>query len=101
MSLFNAISPLNGGNIGDYYKDWQYPLDLNGAQDYTRPQTGFSPFPYPLTVGYVSGLLPLMDAQTYFNMRGDQPFGPFIGAAPANLEAVFPNIQGGLQKVGG
>lgn len=101
MPLFNAISPLNGGNVWDYYKDSDYPMDLNGSQDYMRPAKSVSPFPYPLALAYVQGLIPLMDRQTFFNMRGDTPFGPFIGAAPANLEAVFPSITGGLMKVGG
>ena len=99
--LFDAIRNLNGGNVEDYYKDWQYPLDLNGSLDFMRPQTGVSPMPYPQTIGYFSRLLPFMDRIVWTDMRGKTPFGPFIGTVPYSLDAIFPSINGGLAKAGG
>lgn len=99
--LLNAISPLNGGNFQDYYKDWNYPVDLNGSLDYMRPQMHMAPMPYPETIGYVQGLLPLMDRLVWHDMKGKTPFGPYIGTVPYSLDAIFPSIGGGLAKSGG
>lgn len=101
MAIMNAISPLAGGNLWTYYKDKDYPIDLNGALDYMRPQEGVSPFPFPVLVGHVQGLIPLFDAMTFSMMTGREPFGPYIGQGPRNMESVFPGSFGGLSKVGG
>ena len=101
MALFNAISPLNGGTLGTYYRDREYPIDLNGAQDYARPQLGMPVFPFPVVIGAVQGLVPCMDALQFSLMLGRNPMGPYIGQGPRNLASVFPDITGSMAKVGG
>jgi len=100
-AYFNAISPLNGGNIDDWYNDRAYPIDLNGGQDYMRPQTGMSPFPYPLMVGAVSGFLSQFNALTLSEMVAKVPYGPWMGDPQGSLSMEFPDITGGLAKVSG
>lgn len=100
--LMNAISPLNGGQLESYYNDRAYPLDLNGSQDYTRPQSGVSPFPFPVMLSnYIRGFVPMFDAFELNGMRAKSPYGPFIGSVPESLNAIFPDITGGIAKVGG
>lgn len=103
MPLFNAISPLNGGDLHDYYNDREYPYDLNGALDFCRPATGVAIFPFPLVVPTVQGLLPIVDRQEYALMMGALPKGPVIDLLynPAAASSTFPAINGGMVKVRG
>jgi hypothetical protein len=101
MALFNAISPLNGGTLGTYYQDRNYPIDLNGAQDYMRPQLGMPVYPFPVVIGSVQGLVPCFDGMVFSTMLGKNPYGPYIGQGPRNLGGIFPDLSGGMAKVGG
>jgi hypothetical protein len=105
--MFNAFSPMAGGNLDTYFRKTEYPYDLDASLDYVRPATGISPFPYPLTIGYINGLIPLHNDLQYSMMHGKLPDGPWTGAFPANnnagnqLQFVFPDMTGGLRKVKG
>lgn len=103
MGIFNAFTPLAGGNINTYYQDSKYHLDLNAAQDYSRPQLTYAVIPCPPAIGYIDGLLPLFDSLQYGIMRGKTPFGPYMSAMPdaAQLSMIFPNVGGNLVKVTG
>lgn len=101
MGLFNAISPLNGGKLSDYYNDRAYPIDLNGAQDYFRGPAVPSMFPFPLMIGAIAGGMNQVNAWTLAEMVAKKPFGPWMQAPQAPLQLAFPNIQGGLVKVSG
>jgi hypothetical protein len=101
---FSAFSPLNGGTPDTYYRDYEYPYDLNGSLDFVRPKGANAAFPFPVSIGYVQGLIPLADNLQFDLMRGQDGFGPWIGAYPntaQQLAWVFPDMQGGLQKVKG
>ncbi|MDE2429505.1 MAG: hypothetical protein KGM99_12295, partial [Burkholderiales bacterium] len=101
IMTFNAISPLNGGQLNTYYYDAEYPYDLNGALDFVRPATGVSKFPYPQTIGHVEGLLPLFNGMEYSLMLGKTPFGTWVGQLPQDIGAIFPDVSGSMRKVGG
>lgn len=101
MSLFNAFSPLNGGEFGTYYNDRTYPLDLNGSQDYGRPALTQSPFPYPETLGFVQGLVPQFNGLELQAMWGKKAFGPWMEAPQGSFQLAFPDIQGSMMKVSG
>jgi hypothetical protein len=96
--MFNAFSPLSGGQMAGYYRDKDYPIDLNGALDYMRPASGVSVFPFPTVIGFIEGTLPLFDAQVFSTMWGERPTGPWMGAPQGPLDLAFPNIQGGFSK---
>lgn len=101
--MFNAFSPLAGGQLSTYYYDAEYPYDLNGSLDYTRPQTAFAIMPHPATIGAINGLLPQMTGiQIQQFMGGELPNGPWLGdtVPQSALLFAFPNIQGGLAKNG-
>lgn len=105
--MFSAFTPLAGGNdFGTYNRPTEYPYDLDGSLDFMRPATGYALMPFPPTIGYISGLLPLMNAQETAMMFGKTPFGSWApgGAYPntgAMLSQVFPDLTGGLRKVKG
>lgn len=99
--MFNVFSPLNGGKLDTYQYPVEYPFDFDAGLDYTRPATGFSPFPFPLTLGHVDGFVPLFDTAEYQMMLGKNPYGPFIDMQSAPSDVIFPNIMGGLAKVSG
>lgn len=101
MPLFNAMSPLNGGDLNDYYNPRAYPIDLAGGQQYMRPQTGMAVYPYPLAIGMVQGLCSQLNAMAFQLSMGKDSFGPWMGAPQGNLADVFPDITGGLPKVTG
>lgn len=102
--LFSVMSPLNGGTLDTWYRDNEYPYDLNGALDYVRPRQ-MPPAHYPQvpTIGYIQGCTPLMNDLSYSTMYGKTPFGVWVGEVPNELGmmAIFPNIGGGLRKVNG
>lgn len=102
---FSAFTPLAGGrDLGTYNHPNEYPYDLDAGLDYTRPATGISPFPYPLTIGYIQGLVPTFNAQEFQLMQGKGAYGPWTGMAPhtpEQLSWVFPDLMGGLKKVNG
>jgi hypothetical protein len=107
--MFNAMSSLNGGTLDTYYLDSEYPYDLNGSLDYTRPQSapnaiyGFPNLQSRKMMGSVSGLLPLFNTLEYSMMFGKTPWGTWLGDVPTNqmMQNIFPNIGGGLRKVNG
>lgn len=101
MQTFSAFSPLNGGQLSTYYNDRTYPLDLNGAQDYTRPATAFAVFGYPYSINYLAGLVPQFTNDSLAMAYGEKPSGPWTGTVPWELTTIFPNIQGGLPKLKG
>lgn len=99
--MFNAFSPLNGGALSTYRYQSESPFDLDAGLDYTRKATGFSPFPFPVVLGYVEGIVPLNNNVEFQIMLGKVPFGPWSGDQSASLNMVFPNLMGGLAKVSG
>lgn len=99
--MFSAYSPLNGGSLQTYNYKSESPFDFDAGLDYTRQATGFSPFPFPVVLGYVEGLAPLNNNVEFQIMLGKVPFGPWSGQQSAPLEMVFPNLMGGLAKVSG
>lgn len=101
MSLFNAFSPLNGGQLNTYQYPTESPYDLDAGLDYTRPATGITPWPFPVIIGYVDGMIPLQNGLEYSLMLGKVPFGPGTGTQSAPTNVIFPNIMGSLLKVSG
>lgn len=98
---FSAISPLNGGNLNTYSYPTESPFDLDAGLDYTRQATGFSPFPFPVLLGWVDGFIPLQNNLEYSLMQGKTPFGPWQGNQSVDINVAFPNIMGSLAKVTG
>lgn len=101
MSLINAFSPLNGGALNTYQYKSESPFDLDAGLDYTRQATGVTPWPVPVILGYVEGIIPLHNQLEFQIMQGKLPFGPWTGQQSAPAEMVFPNIMGSLAKVSG
>lgn len=99
--MFNAISPLNGGNLDTYSYPTESPYDLDAGLDFTRQATGFSPFPFPVVLGWIDGFIPLQNGLEYSIMLGKTPFGPWSGAQSVPDQIAFPNIMGSLAKVTG
>lgn len=99
--MFNAFSPLNGGNMNTYQYPSESPFDLDAGLDYTRPKTGEAIFPFPVLLGWVDGFVPLQNNLEYSIMHGRTPFGPWQGVQSAPNQMVFPNIMGSLAKVTG
>jgi hypothetical protein len=99
--LFSAFSPLNGGSLGTYNYASESPFDLDAGLDYTRQSRTISPWPFPVLLGYVEGVIPLHNNLEYNIMRGKTPFGPWTGQQSAPVQMVFPNIMGSLAKVSG
>lgn len=97
--MFSAFSPLNGGTDRTYYQDKNYPIDLNGALDYSRV-TNSPPahFPFPVVIGAINGLVPLFTDLSLAMGYGKTPFGAWQGEAPAPLSVAFPAINGGMVK---
>jgi len=102
-ATFSAFSPLAGGTLDTYYRDNEYPYDLNGALDFTRGSVLVAPMPYPPTIGWVQGLLPMQNIIGLGLVTGKTPTGTWVGEVPNNfgMQAIFPNIGGGLRKVNG
>lgn len=101
MGLFNVFSPLAGGTSDTYGYPNEYPYDLDAGLDYTRLTGTFSPMPYPQAIGYVAGLVPLLDGLQAQLAQTKSPTGPGIGAMSVPVTVMFPNLQGGLAKVKG
>lgn len=103
MALFNAMSPLNGGTLDTYFYKTEYPYDLDASLDYTRPALGRAIYPYPLTTGWVSGFCPQFNSQEQALMLGKLPSGPNVNMMYGQIDwaAAFPDLSGGLVKVGG
>lgn len=99
--LFNAFSPLNGGAPSTYGYASESPFDLDAGLDFTRPATGFSPFPFPVLLGWVEGNIPQNNALELSMMRGKTPSGPWMGDNQGLPTLVFPNVMGSLMKVAG
>ena len=55
------------------------PVNTDAAQDFSRYPPLRSPMPYPGTIGYVMGLLPLMDIWRFGMGVARLPFGPYTG----------------------
>lgn len=99
--MFSAFSPLNGGSLQTYNYASESPFDLDAGLDFTRPATGFSPFPFPVLLGWVEGNIPQTNALELQLMLGKTPSGPWMGAQQGLPEMVFPNVMGSLSKVTG
>ncbi|HUW45818.1 MAG TPA: hypothetical protein VMW50_08480 [Dehalococcoidia bacterium] len=101
MPQFSAMSPLNGGDFAHYYRDKEFPMDLNGALDFARPAIGIASFPFPIIIGHICGLLPTLNPQEYASMMGNTPGGmpvEFLNH-PEYAFMAFPAINGGMVKV--
>jgi hypothetical protein len=100
--MFNAFSPLNGGNFNTYNYASESPFDLDAGLDFTRQATGAAIYPFPVLLGYIDGFVPLQNNLEYSIMRGRVPFGPWSGGDQSAPNAmIFPNIMGSLSKVTG
>lgn len=99
--MFNAYSPLNGGNLDTYQYASESPFNLDAGLDFTRPKTGQDYYPFPVVLGWIDGFPPLQNELEYSIMLGRQPFGPWQGDQSAPNSVVFPNLMGSLAKVTG
>lgn len=99
--MFNAFSPLNGGNFSDALSFYAYPLELGIGLDYTRQRTVDWDIPYPVVTGYVQGLVPFFDEQFVNTLLGPSANGPYYGDKIEPFTWIFPNLQGGASKVTG
>lgn len=99
--MFSPYTPLAGGTLATYYNDKTYPMDLNGAQDYSREPLGPPAFfPYPLMIKAVQGLVPMFDQIAFDNAIGKNASGPWAGLPQGPVNVVFPDLHGGFQKEG-
>ncbi|MHB8387519.1 MAG: hypothetical protein ACYDAO_09395 [Thermoplasmataceae archaeon] len=99
MDNFSAFSPMAGGTLDTYYRDNEYPYDLDASLDYVRVTDTFSVWPHPDTIGHVEGLVPMFDSLEYSLMKGKTPYGGLMGNnTPVNV--VFPDLSGGMIKKG-
>lgn len=102
--MFNAFSPLAGGNdFGVFNRAPESPIRSRG-EDFTRPLHAHAIYPFPVVIGYVSGFAPQFNEMEFALMKGKTPYGSWVGAHPftdAQLSFVFPDMQGGFQKVRG
>lgn len=55
------------------------PVYTDAAQDFARSPAQLGPSPYPYTIGYIMGLLPLMDIWKFGQNVARLPFGPYTG----------------------
>lgn len=79
-----------------------YPLDLCAGLDYTRATGLIDIHPNIPMIGWVNGLVPMMDAIVMTQARPENPSGPWIGASPQNAELYFGDVVfPGMQKVEG
>lgn len=100
-NLFSAFSPLNGGTFDTYGYPNEFPYDLDAGLDYTRFTGTYSPMPFPQSIGYIDGLVPLLDTLRNNLAQVHAPNGPFVGAVGIPIEMIFPNNMGSLIKVTG
>ena len=100
-NLFSAFTPLAGGRSETYGYPTEYPYDLDASLDFTRMTGTYSPFPFPLTIGYVAGLVPMLDGLQRSLVQVKAPNGPFTGINSAPINVIFPNDMGGLSKIKG
>lgn len=102
--MMNFSNPLAGGNdLGVFARGAESPFKTRG-EDFTRPQHGYTLFPFPVVLGAICGFSPQFNDLEFSMMRGRLPFGSWVGAHPATAEQqsfVFPDLMGGLQKVKG
>src|SRR5574337_436315 len=78
-------------------------INMDAGQNYTRPQSGISPMPYPPTVGYIQGLLPLMSTWVWDNMQAKLPGTFYLGGSDIMVDVGMsfgPGING-LKKIKG
>lgn len=101
MSLFNVFTPLAGGTSDTYGYPNEFPYDLDAGLDYTRFTGTYSPMPYPSSIGYIDGFVPLLDSLRDSLLQLRAPTGPFVGELSAPINVIFPNEMGGLAKVKG
>lgn len=103
MALFSpyAAPGIRAGEFSDYYNDRAYPLDLNAAQDYTRPAGAGAVFPFPVVIGAVQTKMALMDQLIFDGAVAKTPYGPWVGAPQGAPALAFPrNIFGVMLKEG-
>lgn len=55
------------------------PVNTDGAQEFSRPPALLGASPYPATIGYIMGLLPLMDIWRMGQGVARLPYGPYTG----------------------
>ena len=98
----NIFTPLAGGLLSDMFDPTGYPLKFYG-EAYTRPSGTNGPHPYPNSIGYIQGFVPLMDAVEFGMWKGPVPMGPEMNSMDSQviLAAMFPDMSGGLRKVTG
>jgi hypothetical protein len=99
--MFSAFTPLAGGDLNN--RTWApAAIDTTAELNFTRQPLSRGIDPYPQMIGAVQGCTHLFNDTEYALMLGKTPTGPWQGAsAHPNLQAVFPNLQGGLAKVTG
>lgn len=79
-----------------------YPLDLCAGLDYTRETGLHDVYPNIPMIGWVNGLLPMMDVMVLSQASAEKPSGPWVGASPVNAELYFGDVVfPGMQKVEG
>lgn len=84
---------------GTFRDERSYPLELDGSMAFTRPQTSVYVYAPPPMIGHVEGLLRAFDAQVWMLSRPSKIEGPTLNMSRVgNLEAVFPDLYGGLPK---
>lgn len=84
---------------GNFRNEREYPFDFDGALAFTRPQKAVYVYSPPPMIGHVEGLLRCFDAQVWMLSRPSKIEGPMLNMSQVgNLEAVFPDIYGGLPK---
>lgn len=64
--------PMNG-------KPGTSPVNTDGAQEFSRAAPMIGPGPYPYTIGYIMGLLPLIDIWQFGQNIARLPYGPYTG----------------------
>ena len=57
----------------------QAPVFTSAAQNFSRKGPVLGKGPYPSTIGYIMGLLPMMDIWRFGQMFARLPYGPYTG----------------------
>lgn len=101
MTFSAYVSPaLQAGVPRTYYRDKNYPMDLNGSQDYSRLGLpgGGNIGPYPVMTGFINVTQRMIDQFILRSATAENPFGPWVGQPQGPGFLAFPQISGGLVK---
>jgi hypothetical protein len=100
LERFNDWRHMTFWPVWGHNRQDKYPWDMDGAEKFTRPKTGYdywgthSNSDNYQQLGYVSGFMVEMDTRIWSSAFGHMPFGPSQGSMPQALGSPLPiNLQ--------